>query len=635
MTANPIDSADDPLYDFEQDIRAFLKAAGVPDDRIVLSVPPEPRFGEASSNAALLLAKERRRPPREIASEIIQRFDASDTRFIARAETAGQGFINFFLNYQTFVPHAIHAIERSAGDFGRLRTSRPQRLLVEHTSVNPNKEWHVGHLRNAVIGDTLVRLSTLAGHSVEVQNYIDDTGRQAAEAVFALQVYDPPPPSHDEKFDQYVGRYYVRLNAELAEPASSLRTEELQRGVERVLHEMDHGSHRPLVEKVVRAQLETAARIGAGYDLLVWESDIVRAHLLDEALGLLKQSPRVFVPEEGAYKGALVIELKPSNKSQTDEAEGQQGLYRVLVRSNGLPTYTGKDIPYMMWKFGLLHTRLDRCQFPSPVGAIETTCPAGKPFQPSPADQVFNVVAEHQGLQQQTVIEGLAAAGYVEEAQRAHHLSYGMVSQAEGRISGRKGSGVSADEVLDQAVAVARERISEKRGDLADKERDAIAEAIAVGSVRYLMCQYSPVKPIVFDLRDVVSFEGNTGLYVQYALVRMAAVLRRALTDHAIGDDEIQGGDPSLLEHKAERSLLIKLARFPSTVDDAFRLLGVNLIADYAHTLAAEFSQFYRDCPVLPAEPELRLARLRVVRAAQTVLTNAAKVLGIPVVERM
>lgn len=632
MTARTIGR--DPIFDFEEAIRQFLIESGVPRDRIVLSVPPDPGFGEASCNAAFLLAREWRRSPRDIAKEIADRFVPQEGALLRHVEPAGAGFLNFHLNYDEFVPHVLMTTEAVGSSYGRPEGVESTSVVIEHTSVNPNKEWHIGHLRNAVIGDVLVRLMRLAGHRVQVQNYIDDTGRQAAEAVFALEEYRPSAPSDDQKFDQYVGTYYVRLNAELGEACSQERPEALRSGIERTLHEMEDGRHRPLIERVVAAQLETAARAGATYDLLVWESDILSASLLDDALQLLKQSPRVFVPESGEYKGAVVIELGAQPKSGTTD-NGQEPTYRVLVRSNGLPTYTGKDIPYMMWKFGLLEAPLQFCAFPSAVGTIRTTCPVGQSVDMPIPEDVYNVVAEHQALPQQTVIEGLAAAGYEKEASHAHHVSYGMVSQAQGRISGRQGSGISSDQVLDEAAAVARERIEDKQPDLNEIERTAIAEAIAVGSVRYLMTQYSAVKPIVFDLRDVVSFEGNTGLYLQYALVRMNAIMRKAEAEHGITDIQFGAADPGLLQHDAERSLLLRLARFPRAIDDAIRLLAVNQIAEYAHTLAAEFSQFYRDCPILPAEAELRLARLRLVHAARLVLGNAVTVLGIPVVERM
>ncbi len=588
-------------------------------------------MGEASTNLAFLLSRERGAAPRQVAESLVEPFEPAQFRFIDRIEVAGAGFINFFLNYEEFLPFAVEAIEASSAEFGRPADLTRLRILIEHTAVNPNKEWHVGHLRNAVIGDVLVRAARLAGHDVEVQNYIDDTGRQVAEAIYALERYGASSASDCQKYDQYVGSYYVRVNAELAEASEGSRHQELDAGITRTLHELESGAHRGQVERIVRAQLETAKRLGAEYDLLVWESDIVQARLLDEALESLKRSPRVYVPTEGEYLGALVIEVPPGSGS---EEESDEKLLRVLVRSNGLPTYTGKDMAYMMWKFGLLKERLRRCIWDTGApGPVWTTCPDGDVFDPRPPDRVINVVGEHQALQQQTVLEGLAAAGFEDEARRAEHFSYGMVREKTGRIQGRRGSGASADEILDEALEVAVQRVNEKQSDTEAAERRAVAEAIAVGAVRYLMVQYSPPKPIVFDMHDVVSFEGNTGLYIQYALVRMNAVLRRATKDLGLGSEDIRGGDLALLQSEPERRLVLKLARFPHAVESTLRTLGVNLVAEYAHELAAEFSQFYRDCPILSAPEELRLARLRLVTATRRVLTNVAGVIGIPVVD--
>jgi arginyl-tRNA synthetase len=620
----------DPFGDFVREASHFLQTHGVPPEHIHVSAPSQPAFGELASNAPFLLAKDRRQAPRDIASAIAAAFDPDSTHLIKRVEAAPNGFVNFHLNYDVFVPHAINLIEDVGPAFGRLWDTPTCRVLIEHTSVNPNKEWHVGHLRNVVIGDTLVRIARQTGEQVEVQNYIDDTGRQAAEAVLALREYDGGDDA-GHKFDEFVGKFYVRLNAELMD-GSDERVAELESRIGDTLHEMEEGVHRAFVERVVRAQLETAARIGATYDLLIWESDIVRAHLLEEALEVLRKSPRTTVPDSGKFSGAMVITLDSGLALDTLDDESQ---YRVLVRSNGIPTYTGKDIAYMMWKFGLLVAKLDLCSFPSAVGELKTSCPTGDPYHPTQPDEVVNVVAEHQSLQQQTVIEGLAAAGYQAESRRAHHLSYGMVSQTGSQISGRRGLGSSADTVLNEAAAVASARIEEKRPDIATHERRAIAEAVAVGSVRYLMVQYGPVKPIVFDIQDVVSFDGNTGLYLQYALVRIGSILHRAEDEYGVVSDAVSAANLGLLVHPTERALVLQLARFPTVLGDALRTLSINLVAEYANGVASRFSQFYRDCPVMQAEHELRAARVRLLRVTRRVMLNAVDVLGIPVVEKL
>ncbi len=637
------DSVIDPFYDFQREIHEFLRQEGVPLHLINVAPPPETGFGELAF-PAFPLAKEWRKSPRQIAEQIASAFEKDRFEYVERVEAAGAGFLNFYLRFETFTPHALQSIKSEGALFGRPADVPQERLLVEHTSVNPNKEWHVGHLRNAVLGDTLVKLAELAGHDVEVQNYIDDTGRQAAEAIYAVDRYEEIPQPN-EKYDQFVGRLYVRINAELtgepqagggSQKPAEARNLEIQQGIDAVLHAMEAGSYRRSIEAIVRAQLETAWRIGAKYNLLVWESDILRAHLLTEALETLKKSSRVSLPSDGEYKGALVIALTRESAGKQSPKD-QDPTLRVLVRSNGIPTYTGKDVAYMMWKFGLLKSELRECEWETNEDGtpLFTTCPDGRPFAPRRADRVVNVVAEHQALQQQTVIQALEAAGYEAEAARAVHLSYGMVREREGRISGRKGSGASADDVIAQAVAVARERLEEKRVDIPEEERAGIAEAIAVGALRYLMVQYSPIKPITFDIRDVVSFEGNTGLYLQYALVRVRAILRRAAEEGKNAGDLQPASQSQLLIHPSERALILQLSLLPRTVADALRTLGINLVAEYANGLASAFSQFYRDCPVLTAEGSLRDARLELVASTQTVLANAMDVIGIPLVERL
>jgi arginyl-tRNA synthetase len=624
----------DPLEDFHAEIRSFLRGHGVPAELAELSLPPSEGMGHASSAAPFKLARELGKPPRQIASEIAGAWTNQNAVYIARAEAAGAGFINFWADLDRLASDVMAAVEVAQGQFGRRRGGTKNRLLVEHTSVNPNKEWHVGHLRNACLGDTVVRLARLAGHDVEVQNYIDDTGRQAAEAIFAVHNLDQTETEDGQKFDHYIGRYYVQLNAHLTANDDPVRREQLEAGIQTVLHDLETGRYRSEIEQVVDAQLQTAQRIGASYDLLVWESDIVGAHLLEEALTLLRSSERVTCPADGKYAGALVIELDSEGSNQQGE-DGSEGQFRVLVRSNGLPTYTGKDVAYMMWKFGLLQAKLKQAPWPHLKGTLLTTAPNGEAFDPKVPDRVINVVAEHQELPQQTVIQSLAAAGFAEQASKAHHLSYGMVRQSGGKIAGRKGTGSSADSVLDEARDVALERVREKQPELDESARTSISEAIAVGAVRYLMIQQSPSKPIVFDLENVVSFEGNTGLYIQYAIVRMLAVLRRAQEELSIGPHQWMGHGSVPFREPAEHRLILRLARFPLAVDDALRTLNVNLVAEYAHELASDFSQFYRDCPVLKAEAPIRFARLRLTSAARQVLSNAASALGIPVVERL
>lgn len=634
----------DPLADFDGQILDFLRAAGIDPELVQLSTPERREFGERATNVAFQMAKERRLAPRQIAAEIAGLFDPAQYPFISAVEPAGQGFINFRLNYAAFTPHVLDAVDDAGDLFGRRPGVQCRHMVVEHTSVNPNKEWHAGHVRNAVLGDVIARLLRLEGHDVQVQNYIDDTGLQAAQAILGLTRF-PEGREDGEKFDHYSGRHYVKIAGEIGaekelesrehDAAAEARLENIQR-LKRdsldIMHALEHGEHHELLEQILSGQLETAYRLGVFYSLLIWESDLVNARLFDEAMQAIQSSSKVYRPEEGRYAGALVIETDGSTQ-QGDEPKAE-----VLIRSNGIPTYVGKDIAYAMWKMHVLPDRLHYRTFAiEPNGELLwSTALQGEARDGRMPERAINVIGVHQTQAQQTVKEALRVTGHPDAADRYIHLAYGMVRTVEGKISGRRGTATSGDAIIDEAVRVAYERAQEKRSqDIGDAELRRIAESVGIGAVRYFMSQYNPLREIIFDVNDVVSYDGNTGLYVQYALVRMFAILRRAMTDHAVGEEAINAADTSLLSHEQERRIIYHLAQYPGTVADASRTLSVNLIAEYAYDLANLVSQFYRDCPVLPAEPPVRNARLLLVRTTRDVLVNACNVLGVPILERL
>ncbi|MGI8967649.1 MAG: arginine--tRNA ligase [Chloroflexota bacterium] len=649
----------DPLSDFEREVVDFLRASGAPPQPNQLLPPARREFGERASNVAFGLARERKMAPARIAEEIAATFDPSNYRFLAAVEPVN-GFINFRLNYAEFVPYAITSIRAAGPVFGRRPGTESQRIVVEHTSVNPNKEWHIGHVRNVVLGDVVARLLRLVGHEVEVQNYIDDTGMQAAQAVLGLQAF-PEGERDGEKFDHYIGRAYVKVAAELAaEPLLRRRLEELRalpaeqlsekQGFElvsaearlenldtlkgnvlRTMHGLEAGEFHGVIEQTLAAQLETAYRLGVFYDLLNFESHLVQSHLFDEAMALLERSDRVTRPTAGRYAGTLAID------TQTETTDDEEPKREVLIRSSGLPTYVAKDIAYHIWKFALVPDRLRYVDYTvQPNGEVlRSTSLQGEPHRGADPDRLINIIAVDQTQAQETVQAGLRAGGFPDAADRLFHLAYGLVSTAAGKLSGRKGTAICGDTVVEEAVRVANERVREKRSqDLSDADMDAIAEAVGIGAVRYFMVQYNPLRDIVFDVADVVSYDGNTGLYVQYALVRMFAILRRA-HEQGITDDAIVHADLTLLQHEQERRLVFHLSQYPDTIATAARTLSVNLIAEYTFELATIFSQFYRDCGVLNAERDLRLVRLLLVQTVRDVLVNCCGVLGLPVIERL
>jgi arginyl-tRNA synthetase len=421
--------------------------------------------------------------------------------------------------------------------------------------------------------------------------------------------------------------------------------EAINRGVVQVQHELEEGIHRDLVHRCLRAQTATAWRLGIYYDLMPWESDIVRNHLLEEAYALIKQSPEVYEPTEGKFKGCVMMRMGdflPGEGGAGDE-EGEHTIDKVLVRSNGIPTYTGKDIAYHFWKYGLLeHDLLYREDTVQPNGQpLLTSAPDGAPrprFQPT---DVVNVIAVHQEYPQQVVAAALKVTGHEEQYRGFHHLSYGLVDILQDGVrvkqSGRGGTGLATDDVIDQAAAVCYEISAAKWGtELSDDELRDIAETLGTAAVRYVLCQFNPLKDIVFDIATVSKPEGNTGPYLQYAYTRTQAILRRAREEKGVAVPAADGAAAALLSTPAERELITHLARLPDVVHDVAATLAVNALADYGYTLATLFTQFYDRCPVLRAESdELMRARLSLVVATAQVMRNAFGLLGLSLRDRL
>ncbi|MCL6569579.1 MAG: arginine--tRNA ligase, partial [Meiothermus silvanus] len=436
------------------------------------------------------------------------------------------------------------------------------------TAVNPNKELHVGHLRNVCLGDAVARILRYAGRQVEVLNYIDDTGRQAADSLFALQhyglVYDG-----SKKYDHWVGEAYVRLHRDLEDEAKKAQ---LEPQIALVLHRLEAGELRAEVDKILRAQLETMLRLGARYDLLVWESDIVREGLLHKALAILERSPYVLRPSEGKYAGALVIDASAI-------IPGLEDPYFVLVRSNGASTYYAKDIAFQMWKMGLLQgLKFDPYpgDYPAftPGRLMYTSTPSGHLQEHTGASETINVIDARQSHPQMIVRAGLEVAGRHDLAEGAYHLAYETVLLEGKQMSGRKGITVSVDEVLDEAVQRARAIIAEKNPLHPDPQ--TAAEQIGVGAVRFAMVKTEPKKQIDFRYDQALSFEGDTGPYLQYAHARAGSILRKAEEQGVLGEA------PDYTQATSyEVGLAKALLRFPAVVQEAAASKAPHVLAQY------------------------------------------------------
>jgi arginyl-tRNA synthetase len=659
------------------------------DVPVVTERPPKLAMGEIASPVGFELAKRLKKPPRMLAQEIANSLKPIEG--IARVEVAGGGYLNAFIDRSTFFRGAIEEAEQPAVVKPNADTPK---VVVEHTSINPNKAAHIGHLRNAVLGDTFARLLRYAGRRVEVQNYIDNTGVQVADVVLGFLHVEPRTPGEvraladEPKFDYLCWDLYARVTQWLAEDKTRLEfraktLKEIEEG---------HGEAARMAEVVsiaiVRCHLRTLDRLGIRYDLLSRESEILHLKFWDAAFEMLKQKGAIQYATSGKNQGCWVMQL-PSDKSGNEEkptAEvgeenpaseepSELAEAKIIVRSNGTVTYVGKDIAYHLWKFGLLgrdfYYRLFEADIRGPqpwVTAAEPTNSVAGDVVPhfGHAHDVYNVIDARQAYPQQVVAAGLTALGHAEEAEHLKHFSYSVVALtprcAEDlgyeiapedakkpyiEVSGRKGQGVKADDLMDQLELAVKEEIEVRHpGLMGTPEYQHMVHSISVGALRYFLLRFTRSTVIAFDFEDALSFEGETGPYVQYAVVRVNGIVRKGTeklgdADAAallkIGSGEIDSA--KFLAGAANDDLwdLVLLAgSLDARVEAALNGQEPAFIARYAFELAQAFNVFYHKHHILSEEDaEKRAFLLRLSQLVKDQLVRGLDLLGIQAPERM
>lgn len=589
------------------------------EDAPVQTVPAG-KPGDYGSPLAFTLARELKRNPAQIAAELVERLVLPEG--VARAEAVGP-YINFFMDAAWFVEHTVQSPDAGGGS--------DRRVVVEHTSVNPNKEAHVGHLRNIVLGDSVSRILRQRGDSVEVQNYIDDTGRQAAESIFAIEYFGAEFDG-SRKYDHWLGELYVRLGK-----AKETDPETIEAGVSRTMHRLERGELREEVARVVRSQLETFWSLGASYDLLVWESDVVGSGFLDAGLEILTSGGHAFTPDDGKYRGALVMDV-------SEFLPGLEEPLVVIKRADGNAMYVAKDIGYQFWKVGLFEGLNFEVFTEQPDGSLLYTSspegehqPGGREF--AHADQVINVIDTRQSHPQAIVRAALALSG-TEEGLKAHgnshHLAYEVVTLEGQAMSGRKGITLSIDEALAEAVRRARAVIVEKNPSLANA--DGVAEQVGLGALRFAMLKSEARRIIDFRWDQALSLQGDSAPYVQYAHARACSILRAA---------EAAGVDAAAADFSQVGELEVKLAqeiaRSVEVLEQAAQELAPHVVAQYALDLANAWNSYYNhkgadgkpDTSVMRAPEGLREARLQLVDSVRRTLAWSLGLLGIAAPQEM
>jgi arginyl-tRNA synthetase len=657
---------------------------GLPADdpaiaEMALEMPPRRALGDIAAPVAFALARRLRKAPRAIAQELAGALGTVDG--VTRVEAAPNGYLNVFLD-------RAHWVQRWVGSQSSRGSQSSEKVIVEHTAINPNKAAHIGHLRNAALGDAFGRLLRFQQRRVEIQNYIDDTGVQVADVVVGFReleqksIADVRAIANEVRFDYYCWDLYARVtdwydaDPDPAKPRLKIRTA--------ALHAIEHGGNETadmaafIAERIVRAHLKTMGRMNIRYDLLTWEGDILRMQFWTHAFEFLKKTGEVFLQTEGKLAGCWVMKIdddapaNPENRENLENPENPENpeqREKVIVRSDGTVTYVGKDIALQMWKFGLLdrdfHYRVFDESSPRPLWSTSSDPAAAAVAHPAfgRATMVCNVIDTRQAYLQKLLKQALAALGFGQQASRSIHYSYEMVALTHNtarelgyesiedtgkpfvEVSGRKGLGVKADDLLDRLTVKASGEVARRNSELGADDVRRTAETIAVAAVRYFMVKFSRGKVIAFDIDEALSFEGESGPYLQYAVVRanniFAKLKDREGLDAADVLAALPSASPDAIADGSDEShelwgLVLAAARLDEVVDQAVRTLELSVVAKYAFALAQQFNGFYHAYPILKEDrADVRLWRAAAVAYYRHQLTTALDLMGCAVPERM
>jgi arginyl-tRNA synthetase len=644
-----------PFDQFRQECQALIAdalAKTFPEtlqSTIKLNKTPNIELGQLASSVSFELAKKLKMKPLDVAQKLVAKVDKSKFDLVEKVSTEGAGYINFHMDFGKFTALTLESIKQLNKDYGFVKTDKPTKVIVEHTSVNPLHPIHIGQARNPMIGDTLARVLKLRGHDVSTHYYIDDVGRQSSVVAYGYAKLGKPKPT--EKPDLFVGKIYtvtcciveinrlkkaketatenrsaddlIKANKELDEwvsIAAELRQkfpvlfetlltkisedENPEEEINRLNRNYEDGepNAKALIREVSDLCLDgfrkTQSRVSVFYDSWDWESDFVWSSQVNEVMTKLKASPFVRlengVLEFDADKVANVLGLKAKLGMKEDHEISPL----TLMRADGTTLYTTRDVAYSVWKF-------------------------------KRAEKVINVIGMEQSLAQLQLKLALYALGYDKEADNFVHFAYNLVTLPGYKMSSRRGHYITFDEVLDEAISRAYEEVSKRSPMLSEEEKHKIADFVGLGAVRYALVDVDPGKPVVFTWDRVLNFETNSAPYVQYTHARACSILRK-VTDAKV--------KPSfeLLKERLERELILQLAGFPDMFIEATEYLKPNMIADYTNALADKFNTFYNALSVIKAETqEISAARVALTEAIQIVLSNGLSLIGVVAPERM
>ncbi|HXA49330.1 MAG TPA: arginine--tRNA ligase [Candidatus Acidoferrum sp.] len=628
---------------------AHIQARYGVDLTVAIEQPRQSDFGELAVPAAFQLAKQLRQAPKKIATELAE--EIGPISGVASMEVAGNGYINIRIDRGAYGAALLRGDNDEPEGSG-------EKIIVEHTNINPNKAAHIGHVRNAVLGDTFVRMLRAGGYNVEVQNYIDNTGVQVADVVVGFYHLENKNAAEVKaliadpavRFDYYCWDLYARISQHYKDNPESLAWRSA------MLHSIEAGEGESaevavvVADAIVNAHLATMLRLDIEYDVLPRESEILHLQFWAAAFELLKQRNAIYFETEGKLKGCWVM-----------PGLSEEG--KVIVRSDGTVVYTGKDIAYQLWKFGLLGKDFYYRPWTTyPDGRVlwaTTDQPAEAGHEFGHGWKVYNVIDTRQSYLQDVVVSGLRALGYNDQADRSTHFNYEMVALSprccadlgiplseEDRkrpyveVSGRKGLGVKADDLIDTLIAKALEEVQSRNQDVPEEQNRRIATQIAVGALRYFLLKFTRNTVIAFDLQEALAFVGETGPYVQYTAVRASKVLKKlAERGEAMPDFAAELSPEALARQLASEDfwqILLAASKADSALAAALTAGEPSHVARYAFQLAQTFANFYEKYPIIHQENrEKKVFLLWMTDFFRRQMVRTAGVLGIPIPEYM
>ena len=602
---------------------------------VTFSVEPAKKgFGDVTCNVCFLLAKNLSQKPNEIAQKISENYNKHLGDLVVKVEAHPSGYLNFFANMDKL--NEIIIKNSIKDDYGSVDIGNKTKIVVEHTSVNPNKALHIGHVRNIVIGDTLVRLLEKTNYDVKVLNYVDDSGLQVADIIVGFKHlnFSETPPS-GQKFDHYCGDVVYVKTSEKYETEPNLQEirKKILKEIENPESEISKFAN-SITKKVLASQLETCWNLGVTYDCLNFESEIVHSGLWQQIFEKLKEMKIIELEKEGKNIDCWVIR----GKGKDDD--------KILVRSDGTATYIAKDIPYAAWKLGILDDPFNYKKYeqnqPNRTLWQTTLEQSSEPKQNFTANRAITVIDSRQSRLQKIVTELMTK--FTSNPDSYAHLAYESVTLSsetakqlgmdtggkQAQMSGRKGLYVNADSVLDLLMKKTMEETKKRNPDFDLDKLSKIANDISVGTIRYEMIKQDLDKIITFDLTKSLSLVGNTAPYLQYTFARAARILEKAETKPNFD------ASFDLLKNDHEISLIKTIGLFEIQVRDAAKNLSPKVIAKYCYNLAVSFNAFYEHVRVLDSgEDSLINARLCLVSSFKSTLEKALNLLGIPSPERM